>query len=34
MSCDVLAAVVAAILICIISAYLIANVSGGPKGKR
>lgn len=34
MSSDLLAAIVAAILICLISAYLIVNVDGGPEGKR
>jgi len=34
MSSDLLAAIVAAILICLISTYLLVNVDGGPKGKR
>ena len=34
MGCDLLAPIIGVICICLISAYLLVNVDGGPKGKR
>ena len=34
MSCDLLALIFGAICICLVNAYLLVNVDGGPKGKR